>query len=260
MSTTFWLRKPMLAPELRLICLPYAGGSASVFREWARLAPKGMEVCPAELPGHGARFGQPLLSSVQEIVEHLLSSVVPLMDRPLALFGHSMGGLVAYELCREIVRRGLPRPVHLFVSAAPDPRTTPSAPAASTAPDTELIRRLEEMGGTPQEVLESQDLMGLALPIIRADFGALENFRYQGGPVLPVPVTVIGGTRDTLVSSINLDGWRTLACRVSTVLVPGCHFFIHDSPERVIDIISDTLFATRDQASGVGGQVAGVPA
>ncbi|RRD47240.1 thioesterase II family protein [Tessaracoccus sp. OH4464_COT-324] len=243
MSTIFWLRKPMPDPKLRLVCLPYAGGTASVFREWVRLASEGLEVCPVELPGRGARLGQPLLLSVQEIVDHIIPSLSALMDRPLALFGHSMGGLVAYELCREIVRCGLPQPIHLFVSASPDPRIPRSGPAASKAPKNELIRRLAEMGGTPPAVLASKELMDLVLPIIRADFCAMENFQHQDGPALPVPVTVIGGTGDRLVSSDHLDGWRSLASSVSTVFVPGNHFFIHHSKEHVMSIILDKVFA-----------------
>lgn len=249
MSTTFWFRKPVPDPRLRLVCLPYAGGTASVFREWVKLAPESLEVCPMEFPGHGARFGQPLLSSVQEIVEHVIPSVALLMDRPVAIFGHSMGGLVAYELCREIIRRGLPRPVHLFVSASPDPRLPRSGPSASQASDDVLIRRLGEMGGTPPAVLESEELMDLMLPIIRADFGALENFRHQDGPILSVPMTVIGGIGDTLVPSGNLEGWQALADSVSTVYVPGQHFFIHDSQQRVVDIVVRKVFASLAETS-----------
>ena len=246
MSTTFWFRKPNPDPRLRLICLPYAGGTALVFREWGELAPEGLEVCPIELPGHGARFGQPLLSSVQEIVEHIIPSVALLMDRPVAIFGHSMGGLVAYELCREIIRRGLPHPVHLFVSASPDPRLPRSN--TSQAPDDVLIRHLGEMGGTPLAVLQSDEMMALALPIIRAYLGALENFQHQDGPVLSVPMTVIGGTGDTLVPSGKLEGWQALADSVSTVYVPGRHFFIHDSQQRVIDIVARKVFASLAEA------------
>lgn len=240
MNGALWLRRPLPGARARLVCLPYAGGAARVFRDWQRLAPDWLEVCPVEYPGHGARMGQVPLDDIDTMVRDVAAELDPLPSLPTVLFGHSMGGLVAYELARWMVESGGPQPVHLFVSASPDPRGE-RGPANSTLPADELVQSLADMGGTPRAVLESPELMELALPVVRADFAALESYHHGERPLLPVPLTVIGGLDDTLVGLDQLEGWRECATEVTMNHLPGGHFFLHDTHDELLDLVVTTL-------------------
>ena len=118
--------------ELRLFCLPYAGSGAVVYRDWPGVVPRHVQVCPVELPCRGTRFGEAAFTRLAPLVNALADALDGALDRPFALFGHSMGGLVAYELARTLRRRARPQPAHLLVSAAAAPGTAP-APRSGTS-------------------------------------------------------------------------------------------------------------------------------
>ncbi|MGH1555837.1 thioesterase II family protein [Streptomyces sp. L7] len=138
------------AAAIRLVCLPYAGGSAAVYRTWNQLVPSDVAVCPVELPGRGMRIGEQPFSRLAPLVRALADAMEPLFDRPFALFGHSLGGLVAFELARLLRRRGWPVPCHLFVSASAAPARR-REPVLHNASDAEVKARLLAFNGTPRE-------------------------------------------------------------------------------------------------------------
>lgn len=234
--------EPQDQPGVRLFCLPYAGGSAAAYRAWPELAPDSVHVYPLELPGRGGRWGETAVSRLALLVEMLADALAGHLDRPYALFGHSMGGLLAFELARTLRDRGLPQPAHLFVSgvAAPDlPRTRQPVHAAS---DTDVLEELRFLGGTPTEVLNDPALMELVLPTLRADFSMLETYRYQARPPLAIPMTVLGGDADHLVASEELHRWqRQTGAASRLVVLPGDHFFLHPAAPDVMTVIADAL-------------------
>ncbi|WP_225830138.1 thioesterase II family protein [Streptomyces sp. NK08204] len=233
----------------RLFCLPYAGGSAAAYREWHALAPEHIQICPLELPGRGGRFGELPISRLRPLVDGLAGAVGPYLDRPFAIFGHSMGGLLAFELTRTLRRRGLPLPAHLFVSGRGAPDAPSDRPRIHDAPDAQVMEELRTLGGTPQEVLEDDELMELMLPTLRADFSVLENYEYLDGPPLPVPLTVFGGDADALVSPARLHGWRRQSSGGSQLrMLPGGHFFLHTATRTIISEITRALPASRAEA------------
>ncbi|MEV2240429.1 alpha/beta fold hydrolase [Micromonospora sp. NPDC049891] len=233
----FWARRPRPAAAARLVCLPYAGGAAAAYRMWDQLAPGCVEVCPVELPGRGVRMGEEPYRRLAPLVRALADALEPLLDRPYALFGHSMGGLVAFELARLLRRRGQPEPVHLFVSASPSPDRRSGA-TMHDASDAELKARLHALNGTPPEVLENEELMGLALPVIRADFAVLETYEFVDEPPLETPLTVFGGIDDLTVRPADLVGWRDHAITVDLRMLPGDHFFIDELASELIRMIT----------------------
>lgn len=256
----FWARRPRPAASMRLVCLPYAGGSTSVFRAWPDLAPPELEVCPVELPGRGARMGEAPYRSLPPLVEALADALQPLFDRPYALFGHSMGGLVGFELARVLRRRGWPQPGHLFVSASPAPSLS-HAPFPYGASDTVAKARLKALNGTPREVLENDELMELVLPVIRADFALLQTYEYREETPFEMPMTVFGGIDDRTVQPSALEGWRAQSSRVDLRLLPGDHFFVHDLAPELIGLITDRLSARTAEWPGARLEcVAGRPA
>ncbi|AJC52681.1 MULTISPECIES: alpha/beta fold hydrolase [Streptomyces] len=240
----FYQAEPQDDAGVRLFCLPYAGGSASAYRTWRDLAPDHVHVHPLELPGRGARWGETPVSKLPLIADMLADALAGHLDRPYALFGHSMGGLIAFELTRTLRGRGLPQPVHLFVSgsAAPDlPRTRQPIHAA---PDVDVLEELRFLGGTPTELLNDAGLMELLLPALRADFSLLETYQYHAQPPLTVPLTVFGGNADALVASEKLHRWlRQTSAASRLVVLPGEHFFLHSAVADVIATIADALVA-----------------
>jgi medium-chain acyl-[acyl-carrier-protein] hydrolase len=243
----FSARRPGPAAETRLVCLPYAGGSASAYHAWEDLTPRHVEVCAAELPGRGARMGEEPFRRLPPLVRALADALEPLLDRPFALFGHSMGGLVAFELARLLRRRGQPAPCHLFVSASPAPGTPALRPHLHDAPDEEVKARLRALKGTPRQVLENDELMALALPVIRADFAALEAYEYREEPPLEVPLTVFGGLDDRAVRPWDLQGWRGHSTSSQLRLLPGDHFFVHDLAPELAELVASHLTPRRPE-------------
>ncbi|AKH87110.1 gramicidin dehydrogenase [Streptomyces sp. CNQ-509] len=237
----FGRNEPGQEAAVRLFCLPYAGGSAAAYRDWHDLAPPGIQVCPLELPGRGGRILEPPMTRLPQLAGALADALSPHLDRPFAVFGHSMGGLLAFELTRTLRRRRRPLPAHLFVSAtaAPDvPRTRPPVHQAS---DADVVGELRTLGGTPRELLEDEELMRLMLPTIRADFSVLENYRYGPEPPLPVPLTVLGGADDPLVPVPDLEGWRRQTDGDAGLrLLQGGHFFLHPA-DGVMAVIAEAV-------------------
>lgn len=243
---------------VRLFCLPYAGGSASAYRTWRELVPEQVHVHPLELPGRGARWGETPVNRLPLMAEMLADALAGHLDRPYALFGHSMGGLIAFELARTLRGRGLPQPVHLFVSGSDAPDLPRTRQPVHAAPDADVLEELRFLGGTPPELLNDAGLMELILPALRADFSLLETYQYHAQPPLTVPLTVFGGDADPLVASERLHRWlRQTSAASQLVVLPGEHFFVHSAVADVIAAIADALVAAAPTAPppALGGVV-----
>lgn len=227
--TPKWFTSPRPDPEarLRLFCLPYAGGGASVFRTWWSDLPPGIELCALQLPGREARFREPLVTSLPALIGQLADAIAPWLDRPFAVFGHSMGGLIGFELTRALARRGGPQPRALLVSGRGAPGSQlPREPMLHTLSDEDLQQELIDMNGMEPAVLADPDLMSLVLQILRADFALCETHRHVAGPRLGCPIVAFGGVHDRTVPPGQLDGWAaetTAGFRLN--LFPGAHFF-----------------------------------
>jgi surfactin synthase thioesterase subunit len=241
---TRWLvsQEPDSDAEFRLFCFPYAGGSASIYRAWHRLAPGHIQVCAVELPGRGKRLDETPFLRAPSLVRALAEAIQPALDRPFAFFGHSMGGLLAFELARALRDRGCPQPAHLFISATATPGTRPTRGSLNCPTDAEMLDELRALKGTPQELLDNEELMALALPMLRADYSVLGTYEYRPAPPLAVPLTVLGATSDWLVPPSALSGWRKqTTAGTRHQLFPGDHFFINSAGAEVMEIVSRTL-------------------
>ncbi|GAA3150532.1 alpha/beta fold hydrolase [Streptomyces rameus] len=248
-----WLAvwSPAPAPAPRLFCLPHTGGGAAVYRHWApRLSPD-IEVVSLRLPGRESRFRERPYDRLTDLVPALVDAVAGRLDRPHAWFGHSMGALVAYEVCRELARRGLPQPLRLLVSGRRAPHLPSRTRPVHAAPADELLAHLAELNGTPDELLTSPAVRATVLPRLRADFAVSETYRYRPGPPLAVPITVLGGAADPVTDPYELRGWRehTRAdCAVR--MFPGDHFFLHQDPEPVLTAVARALLPTSPPPAG----------
>lgn len=225
-SPQWFLTRPRKSPaRLRLFCFPYAGGGTPIYRDWQRLLPEEVEVCAAQLPGRGTRLQEPAFTDAGALVEALADAITPLLDLPFALFGHSMGAVIGFELAR-LLRD---RPAHLFVSGRPGPQSRLERDRMFDLPEDLFWERLRRLNGTPAEVIEHPELRELMLPMLRADFSVVETYVYRPGPPLDIPLTAFGGVADAEVSREQVEAWgRETTGPFAARLVPGDHFFLND--------------------------------
>jgi medium-chain acyl-[acyl-carrier-protein] hydrolase len=216
-------------PALRLFCFPYAGGSADLYRGWQRWFPPQIEICLVHLPGRGKRLRERAFTAAIPLVNAIADRMDCETNIPYALYGHSMGALISFELARELLRRRGPAPEQLFVSGRNAPQWPRSESATFYLPHDEFISELRSLDGTPKEVLDNPELMELFIPLLRADFEIVETYKYRPGEKLSCPITVYGGFQDKHVPIASCQAWQeqtSAGCRVR--MVNGGHFFIRN--------------------------------
>jgi len=234
MSKNKWIKtfNPSASASLRLICFPYAGGSAQVFKDWQQQLPPFVEVSAIQYPGRGSRFSEPSITDLTEMVDKIENNLIPFLNRPFAFFGHSMGAGIAFELTRKLQKRGL-RPRYLFVSGRNAPHVRIDKDDVHTLPDDEFREKLKSMNGTPHEVLEHPELMELMLPLLRADFTLSETADFDLETELGCPMVAFGGEKDEDVSAESIEGWGRYSGTFQWHMLAGDHFFL--APEQQMD-------------------------
>ncbi|WP_342026028.1 alpha/beta fold hydrolase [Cytobacillus pseudoceanisediminis] len=241
----FLCAKPLLNPKLRLFCFPYAGGGSSIFRGWENGLNSDIELHSAQLPGREKRFMDTPCDSIEDILEGLLEAFKPFIGTPFALFGHSMGALIAFELGRKLNQQFGETPIHLFVSGKGAPHLDNNHPPIYNLPYEEFIQKLFTLNGTPKEVLENRELMEMYEPLLRADFKVCDTYSYQEGALLNCPITIFGGLQDTRISKKDLYDWKELVKGENRVfMLEGDHFFIHKQRDEILYHINEKLGLT----------------
>ncbi|WDD92423.1 alpha/beta fold hydrolase [Burkholderia sp. FERM BP-3421] len=232
----------MTKTQTTLFCLPYAGGDSRIYRDWPAAFDPRVMVCAPELPGRGKRCGAPAFRDMARATEYLYLELERLAPSRVCLFGHSMGALLAFELAKVIEARRPGMLAHLFVSAHHAPRLKTATRPVHTLEDDALIEALRELGGTPDEVLDSAELMTFLTPTIRADFEMCENYRYRRAAPLAADITALSAIDDRRHSGDRMTDWRfeTTGAFESFVL-PGSHFFIHSAHAELLSRVRDTL-------------------
>lgn len=231
--------------KMELICIPYAGGSVFSYEKWRGLLNPGVELCLFELAGRGTRSQEPLYQNLHEAVDDIYACMnerFNIMETPFALFGYSMGSLIAYELAHKIKELLGQNPQHIFFAAKQPPDYTSNNKILHTLPMQELINELTAMGGTPSEVFQDPMLRDYYLPIIKSDLRITENYRYiQRESKLNCDITTIDGIYDHMLKS-PIEGWQkhsNLECY--TYKLEGDHFFIHTHTNQLLNIINRQL-------------------
>jgi medium-chain acyl-[acyl-carrier-protein] hydrolase len=235
-------RKPNPHARLRLFCFPYAGTGASIFRTWPDGLPEDVEVCPVELLGRGTRLMETPFTQLAPLVQALAQALTPLLDKPFAFFGHSLGALVAFELARQLRRQSGVQPVHLFVSADRAPQIPHRDRPLHALPEGEFLLELRRLNGIPRKVLEEVELMQIMLPVLRADFAVYESYVYSTEPPLNCPISAFGGLQDYRVSRDDLEAWRDqTSVSFSLRMFPGDHFFWQTTQPLLLQVLSQEL-------------------
>ncbi|MEU6095314.1 alpha/beta fold hydrolase [Streptomyces sp. NPDC047079] len=244
-----WLRRfdesAVGAP--RLVCFPHAGGAASSFVPLSRELAPDVDVLAVQYPGRQERLGEVPAEDITHLAEQVARALSPLALAPYALFGHSMGALIAYEAARCLERWSVAGPHRLFVSAQvpPGDRALEGRYADS---DDDVVRELRALGGTDSSVLADPDLMALVLPAIRADYRALRRYVWEPGPRLRCPVTALVGDSDPVATADLAKGWSEYSVTGAEVAVfRGGHFYVEERLPEVAALVKAGL-GLRDRA------------
>ncbi|WP_156753345.1 thioesterase II family protein [Actinokineospora pegani] len=235
---TAWLRcfAPRPDAAVRLVCFPHAGGSASAYHQWPAALGDGIEMHAVQYPGRADRFPEPLEPDPAAIARAVVAAL-PADGKDLALFGHSMGALLAYE-----VARSLPGVRRLVVSGSLPPHTVHDQPPLWDPDDEVLVANLRELGGAGLEALTDPQLRPLVLPYIRNDLRLVDRYRHEPGPPAHFPITVLVGDSDRRAPTSRVGRWAELTegpCRVR--VFPGGHFYLDEQREAVTAAIGREL-------------------
>jgi len=239
-----WLKRfgPRDSPgEVQLLCLHHAGGSAAAYRRWSQLLPPAIEPIAVQLPGRADRFYELPYTRMTPLVDDLVEVIEPLLGRPYACYGASMGSRVIWTLAHALRDRGLPMPVQLYTACDPAPVYDTGTWLWEGRSDG-LEGYLREMGGTPPEVLADRTLLAALLPTLDADLTVLSTSDFAPATPLDVPIRAFVGTEDSQASPRQAAGWRQeTSARFDLDVVPGGHFFDADGERQVTRTITRDL-------------------
>lgn len=224
-----------------LFMFPYAGASASVFDKWRPLFRGAVDIVPVELPGRGRRFSETPMTRIQPLAADAVSRLSPrLYAGRYALFGHSLGSVVALEFARQAIRLGHPPPVHLIVSGRAAPQAETSGTPVHSLPDGLFAEKIASLGGTPSAVFRDDNLLSVFMPILRADYEASETYRDDGmSGRIPCGITVLHGTEDGRCDLADWSVHAEGACCLHSF--EGGHFFIHEHAASIAELICRTI-------------------
>lgn len=246
-STRTWLAcfRPVPDAPIKLLCLHHAGGNPGVFRPWIDELPASVELLAVRLAGRDARLRERPAMSVREIVEPLARAIQPLLDgHDLAIFGHSLGALVGFELACELRRQQLPGAKVLMVSGRNAPGTGRTL-ALHKLGDRELVAEVQRIyGGIPRQILDEPELLALTLPLLRADLTVNETYELGDEPPLACPMRAFGGDDDPHVSWAGLEAWGAHTnADFMYEQTAGDHFYLGSPAGKrwILDRIADAL-------------------
>jgi surfactin synthase thioesterase subunit len=256
MASDAWIirYKPNPQAFLRLFCFPYAGGGASLFRPWSEELFPEVEVCSIQPPGREHRLTEAPYTHVDPLVQALAEAIYPYLDKPFAFFGHSMGAMISFELAHQLRSMYDKHPLHLYLAAhraphLPNPHVTdPILPHLPT----EMFKSVLRLEGTPEQILQNDELMQVLLPTLRADFELCDTYEYRARPPLECSLLIFGGLQDTSISAASFEAWRehtSMTC--SLHMLPGSHFFLHTAQDLLLTAIAQDL-AIHLNATSIG--------
>ena len=244
-STATWLVQPAPRPEAaaRLLCLPYGGGGAAVYRPWSALLPAEIELNLVQLPGRESRLREQPHTRLQSLLEALTPAVMEKTDRPYALFGHCMGALIVFELARALRRMGAPAPAVLFVSGRRAPHLPDPDPPLHPLADVQFLRTIiRRYNGIPRVILEDAELLRLFLPTLRADMELIETHTHAQEAPLNCPIVALGGIEDARAGVDALAAWHEhTSGNFQMQQFPGDHFYLQNERDALIKLITAAL-------------------
>ncbi|WP_197061134.1 thioesterase II family protein [Colwellia psychrerythraea] len=232
--------------SINLLCLPCAGASASMYLRWSRFLPNWVNIVPVELPGRGTRLNETALEDFDALVQSILDDYQGYMQQPFAIFGHSMGALLAYGICQVLaaknsISKQLALPQILLLSACPSPDKFDPSRFPDTHDRDALIANLRQQGGSAEALFDYPELLDMTLNILAADYRLLQGFQYKKTSPLPLFMQVLSGKSDD-ISLDNLSTWQQhSAKKIIFHEFIGGHFYIQDQQSLVLKRITQAL-------------------
>ena len=229
-----------------LFCFPHGGGDVLAFRGWQESIDSRVEIVAAALPGRERRIAEPLIPSITGLADALTEPTMERATATFALFGHSMGALVALELAHRLTAAGR-APSLLVVSGSPSPGERRTATLSSALPDADFLDAMTNLGGVPHGLFDDPDMRELLLPILRNDYSACEEYRPDLPTPLDVPLLVLAGDADPLCPPAALEGWAELTTQTTTFqMFPGGHFYLLDNVPGILELIGAAVRRAAD--------------
>jgi surfactin synthase thioesterase subunit len=246
-DTDLWVRRfhPADNAATQLLCLSHAGGSASYFFGVSKALSPEIDVLSVQYPGRQDRLREPCLTSVHDLADGLVAALEPLTNRPLTIFGHSLGATLGYEVAVRLERAGIP-PTGLFASGRPAPHRVRHE-RTHLRDDAGLVAGMKELGGTDTALLDDEDVLAMVLPAIRGDYIAAETYTHRPGPPLSCPIYALTGDSDPKVTVEETEAWHDhTSADFELAVYPGAHFYLND---HVGDILNRIRTHTRSIAA-----------
>ncbi|MBZ0297935.1 MAG: putative thioesterase [Anaerolineae bacterium] len=234
---------PDFTGDIRLLCIPNAGGGPALFRTWSQQLDPEIGVYSALLPGQASRLREIPPTETDVLVEQMIHASEAYLDEPFALFGYSMGALIAFEMARYLRRHGLPQPLALFIGARRAPQLTDLLSPLHQLPDAQFVQAVQSRyGGMPLAILQDAEMMALFTPILRANFAMIESYQYTEEAPFDFPILAFGGTRDRTTNESQLRAWsQHTRSNFDCQIFDGEHFFIQQHQDAVIVQIRQSL-------------------
>ena len=238
------------ASQLDLYCFAHAGGAADSFFGWPERISDRISIFAAQLPGRRERFHEPLEQNLDAITSILAQEVATRRHRPAVFFGHSLGGLIAFEVALRL--EGKRPPVEIIAAGCGAPTRKRHAEPMHLLPSRDFRERLRVMGGTPPEILEDDELIALFEPVLRADLRLAETYRIDRGARTSAFLSAWGGLEDSLVPTEILAAWSECTqSRCEIRLFPGGHFFPQTQSGALLEAINSRLAWWLEAPQGV---------
>jgi surfactin synthase thioesterase subunit len=231
---------------MTLFCFPFAGGSKYSYNHFIPFAAKGLNIVPLELPGRGARRRETLTANMNGAVTDIYNTIRSDLSTPYAFYGHSMGAVLAYLVVKRIISDKLPSPVYIFVSGREGPSIPNTDKLRHLMPREQFIAELREIGGSPDELLNDDDLMDFFEPVLRADFAAMELYEYEETYPFNIPILAMIGLDEKILEE-EVQAWQKETIQeIEIKRFEGKHFFIFTHPEEIMSLINARLLLSVD--------------
>ena len=238
----FFSKKPKPDASMRLFCFPFGGGGASVFHGWPDAVGDDVDVRALQLPGRETRFREPRDSDLGTLINEIVSALGAYQDKPFAFFGYSLGSLIAFEVCRELRRRNMNTPLHLFIAALSPPQLPPPHPPISALEDEEFVQKVEYYYQPEGEAWNHAELRELLLPILKDDIALYESYIYREDSPLSCPIDVFAGESDRSSPLELAQYWSEQTTdNVRQHVFQGGHFFIDHAVDEIQQLVASTL-------------------
>lgn len=230
-----------------LYCVPHAGSSALNFYQWKSHINSNIKIVPLELAGRGSKSKQNLYSCFNEAVDDLIKDIINYKsDEDYALFGHSLGCWLIYDIYFRLIKEGMKPPVHLFFSGRWSPLSKKEKPQYNNMTDQEFLDAIGELGGTNKKILNSDEFQNKYLRILRNDFAIIDNYRSTKNRLIESDITILSGTQDNTINNKDLIEWYKTTSGMCTICkINGGHFFHLENMQETINIIESKLQLTK---------------